>query len=163
MIKFIGFPKKKERLGIKLLIDEMVDFYGDFYITRNNLRLFIKENTDLLYKCLQKGDKLAYSDKDGVAFVTGFSDKSKRKYVKLLPSDIVSADRLIKVLTWNVECDLWIKIKKNNPIKNALIKNNFRFAGDRGKEILLVRKYIPIRRHKEERHKGEQDDKCNNT
>jgi len=143
MIEFVGFPNKKERYNIDVLIDELVDFYGDFYITRNNLRLFIKENIELLYECLKKGDKIAYSDKDGIVFVTGFSDKSKRKYVKLLSTDVESADRLLKVVGWHINCDLWAKVKKNNPIKKALIKNNFRFFGDRGKEIIFCRKYIP--------------------
>lgn len=143
MIEFVGFPGKKERHEIDIVIDELIDFYGDFYITRNNLRLFIKENIELLYECLKKGDKIAYSNKDGIAFVTGFSDKSKRKYVKILATDVESADRLLKVVSWHINCDLWAKIKKTNPIKNALIKNNYKFCGDRGKELLLCRKYIP--------------------
>jgi hypothetical protein len=143
MIEFIGFPNKKERHELDIMLDEFIDFYGDFYITRNNLRLFIKENKDLLFECLKKGDKLVYSNKDGVVFVTGFSDKSKRKYVKVLATDVESADRLLKVTSWHFTCDLWAKIKKNNPIKKALIKNNYRFCGDRGKELLLCRKYIP--------------------
>jgi hypothetical protein len=101
---------------------------------------------------------MVYSEIDGVMFVTGFSDKSDRKFIKPLVKDIDSADKLLKVLVWHMSCDLWAKIKKNNPIKKALIKNNFKFAGDRGKEILLVRKYIPST--KEDSH-GDKDGREN--
>jgi hypothetical protein len=143
MIYFSGQPKKKDKDKLVHMLDEFTDYYGDFYITRNNLRLFIKENTHLLYECLKKGDKIVYHDHEGIILVTGFSDKSPRKYVKILTESVESADRLLKVLIWNIDCDLWAKIKKNNPVKEALRKNGFKFAGDRGKEILLKRKQMP--------------------
>jgi len=143
VIKFVGQLKRKEERLIITLIDELVDFNRDFYITQNNLRLFIKENKDLFIKCLKKGDKMVYSEEDGIIFITGFSDRASRKYIKPLVKDVESADRLLKVLFWNINCDIWAKIKKTNPIKKVLLKNNFKFAGDRGKEILLLRKYIP--------------------
>ncbi len=55
---------------------------------------------------------------------------------------------LIKVAFQNVQCDLFAKVKKNNPLKLALQRNRFKFAGDRGKEILLVWK-CPL---KEDKH-----------
>jgi hypothetical protein len=159
MIEFRnGKLKKKEESDIRNLINELVDFYGDFYVTRNNLRLFIKENSHVFFEGLEKGDKMTYSESDGIIFVTGFSDKSDRKYIKPLVKDIESADKLLKVLVWHTTCELWAKVKKNNPITKALIKNNFRFAGDRGKEILLVRKYIPST--KEDSH-GDKDGREN--
>ena len=153
MIQFKTQLKKKEEGMIVSLISELVDFYGDFYITKNNIRLFIRENPSLLIKCLKQGDKMIYHENEGLIFVTGFSDKSERKYIKPLARDTESADRLIKVLVWHMKCDLWVKIKKKNPIRKALLKNNFRFAGDRGKEILLMRKYIP----QKESYKGARD------
>jgi len=138
-----GKLKKQEEYELTTFISELTDIYSDFYITRNNLRLYIKENTDLLYNCLEKGDQLAFSKNKGIAFITGFSDKAKRKYLKVLAKDDQSADHLLKALLWQVNYDLFVKIKKNNPIRQILQRNNFKFIGDRGKEVLLLRKYIP--------------------
>ena len=94
----------------------------------------------MLIECLKKGDKIVYSEEDGVLLVTGWSDKSPRKYIKILATNDRSADRLLKTLLWNINCELWAKIKKNNTVLSILKHNNFRFIGNRGKEILLVRK-----------------------
>lgn len=139
MIAFKSGLSKKEKQEIVSLLYELKDVYGDFYITRNNLRLFIKENPDTLFDCLKKGDFIAFTEK-GVGIVTGFSDKSNRKYLKILAQDDATVSDLIKVISWNTKCDLHFKIKKNNPLKKVLERNGFRFCGDRGKEILLCKK-----------------------
>lgn len=139
MIIFKTGLSKKERMELTSLISEFTDVYSDFYITKNNLRLFIKENITVLFECLQKGDKVAYSE-DGVAIVTGFSDKMNRKYLKILAKTNDDVEKLIKIMIWNLDCDLFIKIKKNNPQKGILLKLGFKFLGGRGKEILLMRK-----------------------
>jgi len=140
MIQFGTQISKKQRKIIENLLQEYTDDYSDFYITQSNLRLFIKENEHLLFEALKKGDKIVFGE-EGIAFVTGWSDKASRKYVKLLIKDTHSANKLLKVLLWNIKTDLYIKIKKNNPLLEILKKNGFYFKGDRGKEILLVRKY----------------------
>lgn len=133
---------KDERIIRDILMD-LTDIYGDFYITRNNLRLFIKENQNLLFDCIKKGDKIVYEENEGIIFATGWSDKSKRKYIKVLAKDEKSADNLLKVINWNMPGEkFFAKIKKNNPLRRVLQKNNFTFAGDRGKEILLIKEYI---------------------
>jgi len=142
MLQIKGKLKKKEEFQVETLLSELTDYYGDFYITRNNLRLFIKENIHLLFECLSKGDKIVYNDHEGIVLLTGYSDKAPRKYIKILSRDDSSADKLLKILIWQTDCDLWAKIKKNNPIKRVLQNNNFKFAGDRGKEILLKRQFI---------------------
>ncbi len=149
-----GKLQKKEKHELGIFIKDLSDTYSDFYITRNNLRLYIKENTDLLYTCLEKGDRMSFSEEKGIAFITGFSDKAERKYLKVLAKDDQSADHLLKALLWQVDYDLFAKIKKNNPIRQILQRNNFKFIGDRGKEVLLIRKYIP--RETKER-KGDAD------
>lgn len=121
------------------MLSELTDVYGDFYITRNNLRLFIKENLNVLFDCLKKGDRIAFNDA-GVAVICGFSDKAERKYVKFLTKNPDDIANFLKVIAWNLNSDLYVKIKKNNPQRTVLEKNYFRFAGDRGKEILLVRR-----------------------
>jgi len=145
-----GKVGSKEKKVIEDIIQETLDVYSDFYITRSNLRLFIKDNSHILYDYLEKGDKIVYSMKDGIIFVTGFSDNSKRIYIKPLIKDAEAGDRLLKVLLWHVGCDLFAKIKKNHPFRKVLLHNNFKFVGDRGKEILLCRKYIKEEKDKEE-------------
>lgn len=146
---------EKEKLEIEILISELKDLYGDFYITRNNIRLYIKENIHLLFDSLNKGDFLVYEKNKGVLLVTGFSDNAKRIYVKILAKDLDSTEKLIKNAIWHCECPLYIKIKKNNPIIPILKNNNFKFLGDRGKEILLKRDYIASK--SKDNQKGDKD------
>jgi len=134
-----GKLSKEEQAIISGILEEITDVYSDFYITRDNLRLAIKENLDLLFENLEKGDKLVYSEEDGIVVLTGFSDNADRKYLKILSKSIENADRLLKVVNWYIKPELFAKIKKNNPIRKALEMKGFRFFGDRGDEILLKR------------------------
>lgn len=139
MINFKTGCSKKEQQELSSLILEITDVYGDFYITKNNLRLFIRDNISVLFDCLKKGDKVAWFE-DGMAVVTGYSDNMPRKYLKVLAKTEDDAVKLIKIISWKVKDDLYIKIKKNNPLKGSLLKSGFQFLGGRGKEILLVKK-----------------------
>lgn len=152
MIYVRGQVPKKEIIKIQCLVEEIFDSYREFYITKDRLRLFIKENLHLLFDNLEHGDKIIYDENLGIIFVTGWSDKSfPRKYIKILAKDNNSADKLIKVLLWNFSnLDLYCKIKKGNPVKDILMKNGFRFKGDRGQEILLCKRAkIAINSNKE--------------
>ena len=144
MITFKTGYSKKERQELIGIMSELTDLFGDFYITKNNLRMFIKDNPNLLFDCLKNGDKIAY-DERGIAIVLGFSDNMPRKYLKILTKDSKALEDLLQIVCWNVTYDLYIKIKKNNPIKDILIQYNFEFLGGRGKEILLVRKYKGVK------------------
>ncbi len=143
MINFKSRLTRKEKLVIQSFINETSDYWGDFYITKDNMRLFIKENISLLFDGLKRGDKIAYNN-SGLAIVTGFSDKNPRKYIKFLVKNEKTANDLLRVLSWNLSCDLWVKLKKTNPIILILKRNGFKFYASRGKEELLVRKYIKI-------------------
>jgi len=147
-----GQPSKKDRKIIENILNECNDPYGDSYVTKNNLRLFLRENSNLLFEGLSKGDKLVYEENEGFIFIDGYSDKVPRKYLKILTKDEKITNKLLKSLQWYIQDDLYVKVKKNNPVKRILERNGFRFAGDRGKEILLSRKYIPSKpiRPKEE-------------
>lgn len=147
-----GKLSKKEEIIILTHLEEIEDAFRDFYITKNNLRLFLKDNPELLSESLKAGDKLVYGDEEGLIFITGWSDNSPRKYVKILAIDGNSADRLLKAMAWEIKTDLYIKIKKNNPLLAILKKNNYRFIGDRGLEVLLCKKYIPQNNNKERNH-----------
>jgi hypothetical protein len=132
---------KKEEAQIYSLLTEVSDVYGDAYITRQNLRLYIRENFDLLKTCLKQGDKIAMDEKS-IAVVIGFSDKSPRKYLKILVQDLEDVPALVKTIYWHIKEDLFCKLKNNNPLKDKLLKCGFNFIGGRGKEVLLVHKYI---------------------
>lgn len=143
MITFKTGLSKKEISEVQSLLVDLVDTYGDFYLTKNNLRLFIKDNFDILLDCLKKGDKIAF-DERGMAIVTGYSDNSPRKYLKILAKDLKDVDNLLKIVYWNSKTDLYCKVKNNNPLKDQLLRSGFKFMGGRGKEVLL--KHIAIER-----------------
>lgn len=154
MIKFKNQLSKKEELEIGFSITEISDIYGEFFITRKNLRLYLKENTSLLFEILKKGDYIAY-DTEGIAIVTGFAEKTitvfdirekkekiinTRKYIKFLTNNNKIAEGLLCVILWHLgDKDLYCKIRNNNPIKEILLRKGFSFRGGRGKEVLLCR------------------------
>lgn len=141
MISIKSTLSEKDKKQIFSILEELSDYYSDFYITRNNIRLYIKENIEILYKLLNNGDKILF-DEDGIAVIIGYSEKSPRKYLKLLSKDEKVADKFLKNLDWNIPDDVFIKIKKNNPLKQVLLRNKYKFIGDRGKEILLMKKGV---------------------
>jgi len=136
-----GQLSKKHKREIDGMICEISDIYKDFYVTKNNLRLFLNDNLHLLHNGLKKGDIIVWEDGGGLIFINGFSEKASRKYIKVLAKDCQECDRLLKVVSHNVDTCLYAKVKKNSPIRKTLERNGFGFAGDRGKEILLVRKH----------------------
>jgi len=147
MVNFKSRLTKKEKEKISSFINEISDFYSDFYITKDNQRLFIKQNLNVLFDNLKNGDKIAYND-EGIIIVTGFSDNFDRHYIKFLTKDTKTAEDLLKVLSWNLKIDLFCKLKKNNVIINILKENGFIFLGSRGEEILLVRKFRELIKEK---------------
>ena len=137
-----GKLNKQDKEKIDYILNEIVDIYGDFYTTKNNIRLMLRENSHILYEDLKKGDKIIYGE-EGILFIHGFSDQSRRKYVKILSDNAENASKLIKFLNLQLtDIELYVKIKKENPILKSFQINKFKFVGDRGKEILLCRKPI---------------------
>jgi len=143
----------KDKIEILETLSKLSDPYGDFYLTKNSLRLYIKENPNLLFSYLKKGDKIVFST-EGIAIITGYADKTitiydrdtglsktadSRKYVKILAENEKVAGDLIKFINWNINEELFTKIKINNPFKSAFLKNEFIFMAGRGKETLLRR------------------------
>lgn len=143
MIQIKSKLSKKDEKIVNSILGDIYDVYGDFYITKSNTRIYLKENIEILYKCLDKGDKIIFDD-EGIAIVVGWSDKSPRKYLKLLSKNDQTTDKLIKNINWNISEELFCKIKKTNPLKNILLRNNWKFFADRGKEILLKRETIKL-------------------
>ncbi|KKN22910.1 hypothetical protein LCGC14_0910200 [marine sediment metagenome] len=129
----------KEQVTLNALLDEIADDYKDFFITRDNLRLFLKDNKELLFENIKKGDKLVYGE-EGILIVDGFSDKANRHYIKILSENNQNTNKLIARLLWDLKnIELYAKIKLINPIRQILESNGFIFKGSRGKEILLVK------------------------
>lgn len=150
MIQIKSTLSEKDKQKIFGILDDLTDFYSDFYLTRNNIRLYIKENIEILYKLLNNGDKVLF-DEGGIAVIIGYAEKSNRYYIKLLAKDEKIADKFIKNINWNVSEELYCKIKKTNPLKNILLRNRWKFVGDRGKECLLKREVLELTK-KEKRY-----------
>lgn len=119
------------------------NFSTDFYVTENNQRIFIKDK-ESLDKFL-KTSSIVYIDKvpDGVNGVISLwkvvFDNVKRNYVKLNAKTEKSANALLSTICWTYNCDLYAKIRKDSRFINLFKDKQFRFLGDRGKEVLLVR------------------------
>ena len=124
---------------IKKLLNKLKDPYNDGYITRNNIRYYLRENPDILFECVKNGDKLFYND-GAIILVFGYSDNADRKYVKLLANDFVYPDDLLYQVCLEVKDELWAKIKVKNPLKFVFEDNGFVFVAGRGAELLLIRK-----------------------
>jgi len=135
---------RRDKRTVESCLYEVVDLYSDFYYTRDNIRISLRDNPEILFSSLGKGDKIVLDSENekGIAVITGWSDKSPRKYVKILTRDEKLADKMLKIITWSLKCDLYVKIKKNNRLLKTFQRNFFKFVGDRGQEILLLRKYI---------------------
>lgn len=147
----------KEKQTITGIILTTNDVYGDFYLTKKLLRLSIKENIRSLFESLKKGDYIAYDlETETIAVITGFAEKrikifdihtkeekeiESRKYVKILSSNEKGINRILTFIDLHFRhMDLYCKIKKNNPIRNVLYRNYFKFSGGRGDETLYVKK-----------------------
>lgn len=139
MLEIKSRLKDEDKFKIAEIISNVVDVYKDFYITKNNLRLFIKDNFDVFFSCLKQGDKIIF-DNNSIVFVTGYSDKAERKYIKILTDNPEEAGGLLTYLLNNINTDVFIKIKKNNNCLDMLYKKGFIFYGSRGTEILLYKK-----------------------
>ena len=140
MLQFkTGKLSEEEEKIVCNLLEEILDVFGEMYITKGNSRLFLKENKELLFSSLEKGDKIAFDEKLGIAFVTGWSDNFNRKYLKVLSKDNTSANQLLKLIFQNVKCEVYTKIKRTNPLKEVLETNGFKFFKNRGKEVLMIK------------------------
>lgn len=133
---------KKEQKLIRSLLMTVKDKYKDFYITKNNKRIFLTDGTNhkKLFSCLKQGDKIIFNE-NGLLLIIGYSDKSPRKYIKVLAKNNKTIRNLLRVLFWeNIKTDLYVKLKKDNNAIKVFEKHGWKFFGSRGEEILLVRR-----------------------
>jgi len=133
---------KKDKEFISYLFYDICDLYADFYVTKSNIRIPLRDNIDVFYEDISKGDKVIYDDESesAVAMISGYSDNANRKYLKILFKSTEAVSNILKFINWHIQGnDLYIKVKKNNPIIKILQQNNFKFRGNRGQEILMCR------------------------
>ncbi len=115
---------------------------GNFYYTKNNTRVPIKNKEDVR-DFLKDCSYVAVSDDkdmDGVlAIWKAEGNGVNRNFLKLLTDDAGIAEKLLSFLFWNRNEELFIKIARNSSLVRVLRDKKFVFLKNRGKEILLYR------------------------
>lgn len=130
----------KRKIDIYEAVSRIKDYYKDFYITKNKERMFLT-NLNFIEKILDTQDVYVLNDKEIKGVLLIYKEKGFRPYVKILADNQDSARNLFKFLIWNyLDKELFLKVKKDNPIIKIAQKYGFIFSGDRGQEILLFRK-----------------------
>lgn len=139
-----------KRLNGKNVID-LIEFFNrvndrfeDTYITINKERVFLKNNWKLLNKILKYQEIYAIDCDNGIkGILIILREKNFRPYIKILTESTKYNIDLLKFLKWNFgEIDLYAKLKKENPLATQIIRTGFIRIGDRGKEILFLKKGI---------------------
>jgi len=150
-----GLDKKEKRI-VENILRETIDLFGDFYSTKDNIRISLRDNPDVLFDYLKKGSQIVYEldNESGLALV--LREKGFRTYIKILTKNEKLASDLLKAINWDTKIDLYCKIKKNNPLLKVFQRNQYQFVGNRGQEILLMRKYIT----RSESHNGKDEEAC---
>lgn len=145
MFKIKQHLNKKEKQHIKNILDNVVDLFGDFYCTQQNIRIPLRDNPTELFGCLKKGSQIIYeADKEnGVALI--LREKGFRTYLKVLTKDLKLANNFLKIVNWNIKAEeeIFVKLHKNNPLINVFQHNGYSFRGNRGQEILLSKQFMP--------------------
>ena len=137
MIQRLSYKKK---LDVYCFVTSVIDRFNDFYVTVDKNRLFLKD-LNLIEKILLKQEVYAAIDKEIDGMLMVYREKGFRPYVKVLAKDGKTGSDLIKFLIWNFATqDLFVKIKKSNPLVRILQRYGFIQLGDRGLEVLLTRK-----------------------
>lgn len=135
---------KKNRMDVYEFVQRVKDRFQDFYITRDNQRIFLTDEYSV-GKLLEKQEVYSIYDKGIKGLMIIYKEKGYRPYIKLLTESRNAESALIKYLMMNFsEQDLYIKVKKENPLAKYIKYFGFIQTGDRGAEVLLYRKGIKI-------------------
>jgi hypothetical protein len=136
-----------EKLTIKNTLDiinfllELNDRYEDFYLTIDKERKFLKNNWSLIKKILKYQECYGYFDDGLKGLLIVYRSKGFRPYLKILTVDYTATNSLMKFFVWNRnDIEIFCKLKIDNPIVNAIKKFGFFIKGNRGKEVLLIKK-----------------------
>jgi hypothetical protein len=138
----------KNSIDVYEFVQRTPDSFEDFYITENRGRKFIKD-LKTINRILKRQEIYGLIDKELKAIMIIYKEKGFRSYLKILSNKIDYTYDLLKFVNWNFyKKELFIKIKKSNPLFNILRLTNklgkprygFEFLGSRGSEILLIKK-----------------------
>jgi len=134
---------KKEYVNLLEFVQTHTD--NDFYITKNNQRLIIKDYYSLNLFLKESFNIYIYKEKEIQGVIALWKAKVKeivRSYVKLNAIDKKVADKLLDILVSNYNNDLYVKIRKDSEFLEIFKKRRFKFFGDRGSQLLLYRQKI---------------------
>lgn len=142
------------------------DIYSDFYITKDNKRLFltdIKVAKNVFNDCMKHGEKCIIKEENNeikaVLLIVGYKDKSVRKYLKILAKSKKDVKDLGAFLIWqNLPANVFIKVRKNNihivkyDEKTKRYKPSYAFRRV-GFQVIAVReKEVLLKKENMERH-----------
>lgn len=151
MVEF--FNKRKHYGDLVEFISE--NFDGDFYIEKNNRRIFINNIYSLKQFISSYSNILICREEGKVYGVLGICSvktvEGKRRYIKMNSFDRGAGDKLLSVLFWNTNDTYFIQLNKYSKLSGLLRSKQFKFFGARGNEILLRRNkwqlpYRPLKR-----------------
>jgi len=128
----------QDKKNIEKIMKELPDIYSDFYITKSNLRLAVKENLNIVLNDVVNGDRIFYAD-NCILLICGEADKSDRCYVKFLTKTKDDLELMLNVAFDEYKKPLYAKLKKENEHVVTLINKGFKIYKNRGKEILLLK------------------------
>lgn len=133
--------KIKNKIDIYEFLSRVNDRFEDFYLTENKERKFLKNNWLLIEKVLLKQEVYGLFSNGLKAIMIIVREKGFRPYVKLLAENSKYTIDFLKFLKWTYfEKDLYMKLKKENPLSETIKKTGFVMVGDRGRELLFFKK-----------------------
>lgn len=143
----IRLLKSKDRIRFIDYCKNYKDEFEDNYITVERGRKFFSEKTianKIFNNIMKRGDKcFIYEENEnikGIMLIIGFSDKFPRKYVKCIADNYNYSFRLFDFLLMNYDnLNLFIKIKRFNPLCKLMKIFKFNKIGLRGRETLFVK------------------------
>jgi hypothetical protein len=152
MIEPFRICKKADYPGLLSFIKQNFDY--DFYYTKENSRFYV---TDIYHlKQFIKDSLLSYTyqlhgDHHGVILLwKSVGGGKKRFYIKIQADTLGIAKDLLTVLLWNIDREVFIKIRKDNKFLPVLRNKGFKFLGGRGIQVLLS--FKPKKDKKDGRH-----------
>lgn len=137
----------KDTISAYDFVSRIKDKYEDFYITRNKQRVFLT-NLSLINNLLKYQEVYAVDNGEIRALLIILKEKGFRTYIKVLAEENDYIYDLLKFLNWNFNTEFFIKAKKYNPLVKIAQQFFFNFIGDRGTEILLIKKRREIKNDK---------------
>jgi hypothetical protein len=142
MIKFKNSLTDKEVSQLRSSLLCYDDKYGEAYVTKDNVRLSMKDGADVIISRIKKGDIIAFSDEfKSFAIISGVSEKMPRKYLKVFGTDKKDLINVLKVLFWEYREEIYIRLKKYNPLVKFLTQEfYFYFYRPRDNDEIILKK-----------------------